>query len=249
MLVRRNPGQWQPRLNPPESVFSLDLTMVKRYVSCLGICILYTVLGYLSPLLTSPAQGLRLGHEPDSAQFSTLGGWVATRASGMKKNMYGNIEDLVVDVKVVTPSGTIEKSCLVPRISAGPDVTELVLGSEGTLGVITEVVLRLHRLAPVCTYGSIIFPNFRSGVCALQEIAQTRGAPAALRLVDNAQFQFSHALKPRSGTPVRTAVLDYMQKMYVTKLKGFNPDEMAAATICYEVREPCSENLLGPLSL
>jgi hypothetical protein len=62
-----------------------------------------------------------------------LGGWVATRASGMKKNVYGNIEDLLVHVRMVTPSGVLEKSCQVPRISCGPDFNHIVLGSEGLL--------------------------------------------------------------------------------------------------------------------
>jgi alkyldihydroxyacetonephosphate synthase len=67
-------------------------------------------------------KGYCTGHEPDSMEFSTLGGWVATRASGMKKNQYGNIEDLLVHLTIVTPKGTIQKNCLVPRISTGPDI-------------------------------------------------------------------------------------------------------------------------------
>lgn len=63
--------------------------------------------------------------------ISSLGGWVATRASGMKKNVYGNIEDLLVHVKMVTSKGVLEKSCQMPRISCGPDFNHIVLGSEG----------------------------------------------------------------------------------------------------------------------
>lgn len=74
-------------------------------------------------------QGMTLGHEPDSWEFSTLGGWVSTRASGMKKNIYGNIEDMVLNVKMVTPRGTINKSCSVPRVSMGPDFTQVILGT------------------------------------------------------------------------------------------------------------------------
>ena len=61
----------------------------------------------------------------------SLGGWVATQASGMKKNVYGNIEDLVVHVRMVTPTGVLEKSCQVPRMSCGPDFNHIILGSEG----------------------------------------------------------------------------------------------------------------------
>ena len=88
--------------------------------------------------------GVLMGHEPDSLEFSTLGGWIATRASGMRKNRYGNIEAMIVHMKVVTPTGTISRSVQVPRMSAGPDVHEMILGSEGTLGIVTEAVIRLR---------------------------------------------------------------------------------------------------------
>lgn len=118
------------------------------------------------------AKGFTTGHEPDSYEFSSLGGWVATRASGMKKNTYGNIEDLLVHVRMVTPKGIIEKYCQVPRISAGPDIHHFILGSEGTLGVITEVVLKVRPLPACKKYGSVVFPDFASGVACLREVAK-----------------------------------------------------------------------------
>ena len=66
--------------------------------------------------------GVCCGHEPDSVEFSTLGGWIATRASGMKKNVYGNIEDIIVNYKIVTPKGTYSKISEWPRMSSGPDL-------------------------------------------------------------------------------------------------------------------------------
>jgi len=68
----------------------------------------------------------------------SLGGWVATRASGMKKNVYGNIEDLVVDAKMVTSRGIIEKNSKVPRVSSGPDFQQIILGSEGMFTLIAK---------------------------------------------------------------------------------------------------------------
>ena len=76
-------------------------------------------------------------------EFSSLGGWVATRASGMKKNVYGNIEDLLVHVTMVTPNGVLEKSSVGPRQSTGPDLHHFIMGSEGLFGVITEVLLTI----------------------------------------------------------------------------------------------------------
>ena len=93
--------------------------------------------------------GVCTGHEPDSLEFSTLGGWISTRASGMKKNTYGNIEDMLCNVTLVTPTGTYTKTNLWPRVSNGPDLNEVVLGSEGNFGIITEAVLRVRPLPQV----------------------------------------------------------------------------------------------------
>lgn len=120
--------------------------------------------------------------------YLSLGGWVATRASGMKKNTYGNIEDLVVRVRMVTgrtedPVITLERNSLVPRASCGPDFDHVILGSEGTLGVVTEVVLKIRPLPRIVKYGSIVFPNFQSGVQALREVCiPSRFAFSLLRL-------------------------------------------------------------------
>lgn len=88
--------------------------------------------------------GVVSGHEPDSVEFSSLGGWVSTRASGMKKNVYGNIEDIVVSIKLVTPLGTYVKTNECPRTSNGPDINNIIMGHEGSYGIITEVILRVR---------------------------------------------------------------------------------------------------------
>ena len=82
--------------------------------------------------------GFTMGHEPDSVEFSTLGGWVATHASGMKKNKYGNIEDILVDVNLVTAQGVVAREGSFPRESIGLDPRRFILGSEGNLGIITQ---------------------------------------------------------------------------------------------------------------
>uniref|UniRef100_F6RKU1 Alkylglycerone-phosphate synthase n=1 Tax=Ciona intestinalis TaxID=7719 RepID=F6RKU1_CIOIN len=179
------------------------------------------------------AMGLCTGHEPDSMEFSSLGGWVATRASGMKKNVYGNIEDLLVHVKMVTPRGVLEKNCMVPRMSAGPDLHQFILGSEGTLGIITEVTLRVRPLPECQRYGSIVFPDFKHGVDCLREIALKRCAPASIRLMDNEQFRFGQALKPQADG-IFSSFIDGMKKFYVTKIKGYDPSHMCVATLLFE---------------
>lgn len=90
--------------------------------------------------------GVCCGHEPDSMEFSSLGGWISTRASGMKKNYYGNIEDIVQNVKFVTSKGTYNKLSEWPRVSNGPDLNHIVMGHEGNFGIVTEAVLRIRPI-------------------------------------------------------------------------------------------------------
>jgi len=108
--------------------------------------------------------GVCSGHEPDSSEFSTLGGWISTRASGMKKNTYGNIEDIVQNVTLVTPVGIYSKASLWPRISNGPDLNHMVMGSEGNIGIITEAVIKVKPLPQVRIFDSILFPDFEVGI-------------------------------------------------------------------------------------
>lgn len=182
-------------------------------------------------------QGLTSGHEPDSYEFSSLGGWVATRASGMKKNRYGNIEDLVVRVRMVTgrtedPDITLERGILVPRASCGPDFDHVILGSEGTLGVVTEVVIKIRPLPNVVKYGSIVFPNFQAGVSAMREVAKNRCQPTSIRLVDNEQFQFGQMLRPKPSWG--GLILQGLKQAYITRIKRFKWDQICVATLLFE---------------
>ena len=176
--------------------------------------------------------GFTTGHEPDSLEFSTIGGWVATHASGMKKNRYGNIEDIVVDMKVVTPRGTIARQRAVPRESTGVDPRLWMYGSEGNLGIVTEVTVNLHEVPDVQRFGSVLFPSFEDGFAFMYELAQTECVPASVRLMDNTQFHFGQALKPEKQR--LEAVKSRLEELYITRLQGFDPDEMVAATLLYE---------------
>lgn len=182
--------------------------------------------------------GFTMGHEPDSVEFSTLGGWIATYASGMKKNKYGNIEQLVLDVEAVSTAGKIERRSpanrpvTAPRESIGADARRALFGSEGKLGIITSAVVKLFPLPETQRYGSIIFPDFEHGVAFMYELGRAGNPPASVRLVDNMQFQFSMALKPASvGLKAKKSKL---QKAFVTQVKGFSPDKMVACTLVFE---------------
>lgn len=176
--------------------------------------------------------GFTMGHEPDSIEFSTLGGWIATNASGMKKNKYGNIEDLVLDVHVVTVQGELRRSSAAPRESVGTDPRQWIFGSEGNLGIITSAIVKLFELPEVKRYGSIIFPSFEEGSAFMYKLAKAGNPPASVRLVDNVQFQFSMALKPASAG--MAALKKKFEKMLVTQVKGFDPLKMVASTLVFE---------------
>jgi alkyldihydroxyacetonephosphate synthase len=177
--------------------------------------------------------GVTIGHEPDSVEFSTLGGWIATNASGMKKNRYGNIEDLVLDVSVVTFSGKLERTSASPRESVGLDLRRLMFGSEGTLGIITSAVVKIFPFPEVQEFGSILFPTFQHGFKFMYDLAREAKPPASVRLVDNLQFQFGLALKPKS-TSALADMKSKAEKFFVTKIKGFAPDKMVALTLVFE---------------
>ncbi|HJQ92713.1 MAG TPA: FAD-binding oxidoreductase [Candidatus Thermoplasmatota archaeon] len=176
--------------------------------------------------------GVTMGHEPDSVEFSTLGGWIATHASGMKKNRYGNIEDLVLDVSVVTADGLLTRPVVPPRESAALDPRRWLFGSEGTLGIITQAVVKVFPLPEVQKYGSALFPSFEHGMRFLYDLTKEGRLPASVRLVDNLQFQLGQTLKPAAtGTK---ALVGKAQRFLVTRVKGFDPDRMVACTFLHE---------------
>jgi alkyldihydroxyacetonephosphate synthase len=178
------------------------------------------------------AHGFTMGHEPDSVEFSTLGGWISTNASGMKKNRYGNIEDIVLDFNLVTPGGKLERSGIAPRESVGVDARRFILGSEGSFGVITQAIVRLFPLPEVQEYGSVLFPSFEQGVGFMYDLAMTSDVPASVRLVDNLQFQFGAALKPAPGRLGKW--MSKLQKLWVLNVLGFKVDKMVVCTLVFE---------------
>jgi len=180
-------------------------------------------------------KGLCFGHEPDSYEFSTLGGWIATRASGMKKNVYGNIEDILISCKMVTSVGVLEQKSPVPRLSSGPDINEITIGSEGAFGVVTEAIVKIRRLPEYQTFGAVAFPDFQSGFDFMHALAKIRCYPASIRLMDNEQFRLASALKGAQG-PWHNFV-DSVKKFYVTSIKGFDVHSLCAATLVFEGRK------------
>lgn len=142
--------------------------------------------GATGPALTGrlASEGWFLGHEPQSLAISTVGGWVATKACGQLSAGFGGIEDLIAGLEAVLPTGEVVRSKTTPRRVAGPDVAALMIGSEGTLGVVTEVTLRVSpppgRRANRC----VRFEHMADGVAACRRIAQSALHPDVVRLYD-----------------------------------------------------------------
>lgn len=128
------------------------------------------------------AHGYTLGHYPQSFEYSTLGGWIATRSSGQQSLRYGRIEKLFAGGQLETPAGTLELPAAFPASAAGPDLRELVLGSEGRLGILTAATVRVSPLPEKETFHAVFFPDFEAGRTAVREIVQAGIPLSMLRL-------------------------------------------------------------------
>jgi alkyldihydroxyacetonephosphate synthase len=128
--------------------------------------------------------GVTCGHWPQSMALSTVGGWLACRGAGQLSTRYGKIEDIVAGLDVVLADGTQITTGGAPRAAVGPDLTQLFVGSEGTLGVIVASRLRVHPVPPAEIRAAFAFRSFTDGLDAMRRIVQRGARPAVLRLYD-----------------------------------------------------------------
>ena len=176
-------------------------------------------------------QGWTIGHFPDSFTHSTVGGWVATRSSGMQSDKYGDIADIARGLRVVRPGGMLVLRPL-PSTSSGPSVREMILGSEGRLGVITEVTVQVHRTPEKRNIFAYFFPNWKTGIAAMQAISESDAAPSITRISDSRETGFTLATsKERHGFSKFTAETVLPRLM---KSKGWNLDDICLSFIGYE---------------
>jgi alkyldihydroxyacetonephosphate synthase len=132
--------------------------------------------------------GWTVGHFPQSFELATVGGWIACRGAGQFSNRYGKIEDIVRGLAVVLANGdVIELGGRAPRQAVGPDLLQLFIGSEGTLGVITRATLAMHPIAPYRRPAAYAFATFEEGLESCRRILQRDARPAVLRLYDEAE--------------------------------------------------------------
>src|ERR671914_2468092 len=125
-----------------------------------------------------------LPHYPASVDLATVGGYVAARGSGVLSTRYGKIEDLVLALRVVTPTGEVIDTVPVPRHAVGPELTQLFVGSEGTLGVITRVTVKLVPLPEHRRFEAVALPTLESGIDGLRSVMQRGIRPAVIRYYD-----------------------------------------------------------------
>jgi alkyldihydroxyacetonephosphate synthase len=200
---------------------SLDMRRMRRVLAVdVESCTARIEAGAFGPDLEEQLNisGLTLGHFPDSFLHSTLGGWIATRSAGMQSDKYGKIEDMVIALRMVTPLGVLATRT-VPKSSNGIDVNHVCIGSEGTLGVITEATMRVHPRPGVRRTHGYLFMEFEGGIAAMHECVRKECTPSMSRLNDPDKTALSLAFKPPSSG-LSQAVAKCM-KSYL-RVKGFD---------------------------
>jgi alkyldihydroxyacetonephosphate synthase len=216
------------------TVISLDLSRLSRVRAVDAASRLARVeAGAFGPDLERQlnAGGWTLGHFPDSFTHSTLGGWIATRSSGMQSDRYGDIGDLTRAVRVVTPSGLLVTRP-VPSTSTGPSVREMVLGSEGRLGVITEATVHVRRVPEQRVILGYLFPTWADGLAAMQDIAASEAVASITRVSDANETRFSFAT--RKDPSILDRVKSRALTAYLRRRHGFDVDAMCLSFIGYE---------------
>jgi alkyldihydroxyacetonephosphate synthase len=194
-------GGVEPLRGEFSAVIALDLAGLDRLVNLDIVDHTAT----LQPGLRGPqaeallnARGYTLGHFPQSYELATIGGYAATRSAGQASTGYGRSDELVVGLTVATPSGTL-KLGRAPRSAAGPDLRQLMLGSEGAFGVITDVTMTVRPKPEHKRYEAWFFPNFAAGADALRRLEQHKLAPEVSRLSDEDETMANLALSGHGG--------------------------------------------------
>lgn len=180
-------GGVEPRFDGP--AVSLDLGRLDRVLEIDPVSRAARIqAGVLGPALEDQLRpaGLTLRHFPQSFEFSSLGGWIATRAGGHFATLYTHIDDLTESVRAVTPAGIMESRRL-PGSGAGPSPDRMLLGSEGTLGVVTEAWMRLQHRPVHGATATVTFEDWSAAVDATRTIAQAGLYPSNCRLLDSSE--------------------------------------------------------------
>ena len=219
----------------PRPVLSVDLGRLNRLIDIdeqSGLARIQA--GTLGPDIERQlgAKGWTMGHFPDSFTHSTLGGWVATRSSGMQSDKYGDIADITRGFRVAVPGRMLVIRPL-PSTATGPSVREMILGSEGRLGVITEVTVQVHRLPEERLILGYLFPSWEAGLAAMQDISTSDAHPSVTRVSDARETRFSFATRKKtSGVSISSLVSKGLMK--VLEKRGWDLKAVCLSFVGYE---------------
>lgn len=230
----------------PRSILSVDMTKMNRLLWLNeedGLACVEAGINGRDLVHTLEQRGYTMGHEPDSYEFSTLGGWVATKASGMKRNKYGNIEDIVRDIRVASSEGLVtEKSGNNPntkasfgRESCGMDFRSVMLGSEGCLGIVTSAIVKVWPLPEVKEFDSVLLTSLEHGLSFVRDVAKLdRMLPVSVRLLDNEHFRLGQALRADPSS-AKEHFMRALQTLFASStMSTFDSKSVVCTTICYE---------------
>ena len=206
------------------ALISLDMTKMNRLVSInesaqTAIMQAGALGGVLEQQLNE--RGWTFGHFPDSFLHSTLGGWIATRSAGMQSDEYGCIENLIAGLKMQTPAGEWRVRPH-PRSAAAANMKEIVIGSEGTFGVITEAVIKIRRKPEHKNFYGYFFPDFAAGLQAVRESVQRGEQPLISRLSDYNRTALSFAFRDDVKGGALKKMFASLAKSYLSKARGVN---------------------------
>ena len=177
------------------------------------------------------ARGWTMGHQPDSFVWSTLGGWIATRSTGMQSDKYGDIADITRGLRMVMPGEVLELRPL-PSTSSGPSVREMVLGSEGRLGIITEAWMQVHRIPEAREIQSYFFPDYYAGLKACQEIIESDADVMMARVSDAIETQYIMANGKESSSKISKWSNQAVQKFM--EVKKWDLEQIAMCLVGFE---------------
>ncbi|HLS13895.1 MAG TPA: FAD-binding oxidoreductase [Beutenbergiaceae bacterium] len=226
-------GSLTPPADESRPVISVDMGRMNRVLEIDEHSGLARVqAGVLGPDLEEQlgARGWTTGHQPDSFRHSTLGGWVATRSSGMQSDKYGDIADITRGLRLVQPGKVVTLRPL-PSTSTGPSLREMIIGSEGRLGVITEVWIHVHRLPENRDVIAYLFPNWAAGLAAMADIAASDADPSITRVSDAAETAFSLATR-KASTSVSSKVGEGLFELL--RRRGWDLQKVCISYIGYE---------------
>jgi alkyldihydroxyacetonephosphate synthase len=183
----------------PRPVLSVDLSLMNRMLDLDEVSRLATFeAGASGPQVEAQLaeRGFTLGHFPQSFEYSTLGGWVATRSTGQQSLRYGRIEDLFAGGHLETPVGPLDLPPL-PASAAGPDLRQIVLGSEGRLGIVTRVVVRVRPRPRSERFAAVFYRSWEDGMLAVRQAVQDDLPVSMLRLCDAVETEMTMELAGR----------------------------------------------------